>query len=489
MASSTQNSTLLNMDVSELRGLLDGGEITSVQLNQAHLERVEQTENLGAFLCVDSSDVLAQAKLCDERLATGEKLGELDGIPVGLKDIILARDTPTTCGSNILESFVAPYDATCVSKLREGGAVLLGKLNMDEFAMGSSNEHSAFGGVKNPWSSDHVPGGSSGGSAAAVAAGSVGLALGTDTGGSIRQPAAFCGIVGLKPTYGRVSRYGVIAFASSLDQVGPMARSVDDCAALYSVISGHDAKDSTSAKIEVQPTEAVSLKGLRLGVPREYFVDGVDSDVKESVEASMKIFTDGGAELVDISLPHTDYAIATYYILCTAEASSNLSRYDGVRFGLRKGQEGGLDEMYEQTREAGFGDEVKRRIMLGTYVLSAGYYDAYYSKAQKVRRLISEDFSKAFKKVDAIITPTTPTAAFKAGMHTEDPVSMYLADIFTVGCNLAGLPGLSLPCGFSDDGLPIGMQLIGAPWQEQRLLGIGRAYQQATDWHLKRPSL
>jgi len=464
--------------------------ISSRELTESCLNRIEATQELGAFLHVDPVGALAQADAADERRGRGETLGPLDGVPLGLKDIFLTQDLPTTCASKMLEGFSAPYDGTAVARLKAAGMVLLGKLNMDEFAMGSSNEHSAYGPALNPWDRERVPGGSSGGSAVAVAAGSVMGALGTDTGGSIRQPAALTGIVGLKPTYGRVSRYGVIAFASSLDQVGPMTRDVQDCALMLQAIAGYDPKDSTSVDREV-PDYSVSLEagvaGMRLGVPKEYFIDGMDSEVRAAVDAAIASYRSLGAEVVEVSLPHTDHGIATYYLIATAEASSNLARFDGVRYGLRREAEGdGLLEMYSNTRGEGFGFEVKRRIMLGTYALSAGYYDAYYIKAQKVRTLVRQDFESALSGVDAIVTPTSPTVAFRVGENAGDPLAMYLTDVFTVGANLAGLPALSLPCGFNSEGLPIGLQILGRPFDEATLLRIARAYEREHPWCSRR---
>ena len=482
--------TLAELTIHDLSRRLLAGECTSVEATQACLERIEQTRALGAYLHVDVEGALAQAAASDARRAEDAAGGPLEGVPVALKDIFLTEGLPTTCGSKILEGFIAPYDGAATRRLRESGAVLLGKLNMDEFAMGSSNEHSAYGVARNPWDAERVPGGSSGGSATAVASGTAFGALGTDTGGSIRQPAAMCGVVGMKPTYGRVSRYGVIAFASSLDQVGPLAKDVTDCALLFDAIAGHDPNDSTSADVPVRdPLEDLErgVEGLTLGVPKEYFVEGVDPEVRAAVEAALETYRGLGAELIEISLPHTEYAIATYYLICTAEASSNLARYDGVRYGLRAGSDAGLREMYFASRGAGFGSEVKRRIMLGTYVLSAGYYDAYYKKAQQVRTLIGQDFARAFDRVDAIIGPTTPSTAFELGANLADPIQMYLADIFTVSCNLAGLPGLSLPCGFTDGGLPIGLQVVGPQWGETDVLRVARAYEREHDWHARRP--
>jgi len=424
-------------------------------------------------------------ELHDKRISTGTA-DILTGIPLALKDIFLTKGIRTTCGSKILADFIAPYDATAWTKLQERGAILLGKLNQDEFAMGSSCEGSAFGATRNPWNIDCIPGGSSGGSAAAIAAQQAIATLGTDTGGSIRQPASHCGCVGLKPTYGRVSRYGVIAYASSLDQVGPMTRDVRDAAIMLGAIAGYDPLDSTSVDRSV-PDYTSSLladvKGMKIGLPKEYYIDGLHPDVKNALEAAIETYRGLGAEFVDISLPHTDYAVACYYLIATAEASSNLARYDGVRFGHRADNCAGLKEMYLQSRSEGFGTEVKRRIMLGTYALSSGYYDAYYIKAQKVRTLIMQDFLKAFEKVDVILTPVAPTPAFKIGEKASDPLQMYLSDIFTIPVNLAGTCGLSVPAGMSNSGLPIGLQLIGRPFGEEAIIRAGYAFEQATAWH------
>jgi aspartyl-tRNA(Asn)/glutamyl-tRNA(Gln) amidotransferase subunit A len=448
--------------------------------------------SLHALLEVTAERALADAAAADERLARRETTPLL-GVPVVLKDIFATRDIATTCGSRILEGFKPAYDATVVERLGRAGSVLVGKANMDEFAMGSSNENSAYGIARNPWDRERVPGGSSGGSAAAVAAGECLAALGTDTGGSIRLPASYCGVTGLKPTYGRVSRYGVIAYASSLDQVGPLAWTVPDIAAVLGVIAGHHPRDSTSVT-EAVPDYVAALSGdvrdVRVGVPREYFADGIAPDVERATRAAIQSLAERGAQIVEISLPHTEYAIATYYLVATAEASSNLARYDGVRFGLRRAANGdSLIDMYRQTRDAGFGPEVKRRILLGTYALSAGYYDAYYLKALKVRTLIREDFRKAFASCDVIAAPTAPSTAFRIGEKVSNPLEMYLSDIFTTSVNLAGLPGLSVPCGFDSSGLPIGLQLI-APWfSEQVALRVGDAYQRTSEWHRRRPTL
>ncbi len=478
---------LTDLSMVELAAELAAGKVSSVEATRACLARIAQVDGkVKAFLRLDEKGALAAAEASDERRRAGNPASVLDGVPLGFKDIFLTEGVETTCASRILQGFIPPYDATVVRLLKEAGLPLLGKLNMDEFAMGSSNEGSAYGPTHNPWALDRTPGGSSGGSAAAVAAREVFGALGTDTGGSIRQPAALTNLVGLKPTYGRVSRYGVIAFASSLDQVGPLARTVADVAALLQLLARHDPLDSTSAPVEApdyrEDLEG-GVRGLRLGVPREYFIDGMDPEVEAAVREALKDYERMGATLVDVSLPHTKYALATYYLIAPAEASSNLARYDGVRYGLRAKDARGLREMYGQTRERGFGPEVKRRIMLGTYALSAGYYDAYYLRAQKVRTLIRQDFSRAFEHVDAILSPTSPAPAFKLGEKVEDPLSMYLMDVFTLPCNLAGLPGLSLPCGFTKANLPIGLQILGKPFDEARMLRIARAFEREHDFH------
>lgn len=473
-----------------LRVALDQKHISALEATQACLAREAQTRHLNAFVHLDAAGALAQAQTADARLAKGAALGFWDGIPMGLKDIFLTDGLPTTCGSAMLQDFVAPYDATAVSMLRAQGMVLLGKLNMDEFAMGSSNEHSVFGPVKNPYDITRVPGGSSGGSAAAVACGSSFASLGTDTGGSIRQPAAFTNTVGLKPTYGRVSRYGVIAYASSLDQVGPMTKDVTDCAHLLQAIAGADGRDataSTSCVPDYTQNLEMGVRGLRIGVPKEY-MQGLNADVERAMAAALAAYEAMGAVIVDVSLPHTAHGIATYYVLAPAEASSNLARYDGVRYTRREHQSGGLAEMYSQTRSRFLGSEVKRRIMLGTFVLSSGHYDAYFRRAQKVRTLVRRDFAIAFENIDVLLTPTTPAAAFKLGENDTEPTKMYLQDCYTVLVNLAGLPAVSLPCGQTPGGLPIGMQLIANHWQEAKILQTARAYERETSWHRQRPS-
>ena len=464
--------------VSQLLEAYESGETNSEQVVSDLFTRIEN-DALNIFISTPERDaLLEQARAQDARRAAGDALGALAGVPIAIKDNLCQVGTKTTAGSKILEPFVAPYNATVVEKLEAAGAILVGKTNLDEFAMGSSNEHSAFGPVRNPHARDRVPGGSSGGSAAAVAANLCAASLGSDTGGSIRQPASHCGVVGLKPTYGRVSRFGLIAFASSLDQIGPMARSVEDTARILQVISGHDPMDMTSATVEVPDFLSGlhgGVEGLKIGVPREYFeTEGADERVLANVRASIASLESKGATLVDISLPHTEYAIATYYLIATAEASSNLARFDGVRYGHRAKEIDSLEELYERSRAQGFGEEVKRRIMLGTFVLSAGFYDAYYLKAQKVRTLIRKDFTDAFEQVDVIACPTVPAPPFALGECDDDPLRMYLADIYTISCNLAGLPGISVPSG-EVDGLPVGLQLLGAPFDEATLLRAAAA--------------
>ena len=467
-------------------------EVSSVELTRAVFERIDAVdESVRAYITLSREQALAQAQDADKRLRTGDGQHPLLGIPIAIKDNILTRGLKTTCASKILTEFVPPYDATVIGKLSTAGAVLTGKTNLDEFAMGSSAENSAFFPTRNPWDLSRVPGGSSGGSAAAVAADLCIVALGTDTGGSIRQPAACCGVIGLKPTYGRVSRYGIVAFASSMDQVGPITKDVRDCALLLEAIAGHDPRDSTSVNQPVPRfSEALSggIKGLRIGVPREYFAPGMQTEVEEAVRRAITDLEKQGALIGEISLPHTSYAVAVYYIIATAEASSNLARYDGMRYGHRAAAND-LIETYMMSREEGFGTEVKRRIMLGTYALSAGYYEAYYLKAQKARALIKRDFDEAFKTCDVIVTPTMPTTAFKIGEKTQDPLQMYLSDIHTISVNLAGLPALSLPCGFDPTGLPIGLQIIGKPFDEATILRAAYNYEQATEWHLRKPML
>ncbi len=475
--------------IAEIRAGLDAGEFSSVEITRDYLDRIGQANPaLNCFITVTADIALAQAEAADARIAAGEA-GPLTGVPLAHKDLFCTDGVRTSCGSRMLDNFIAPYDATVVERLRAAGAVMLGKTNMDEFAMGSSNENSHYGAVKNPWDHGRVPGGSSGGSAAAVAAGLAPAATGTDTGGSIRQPAALCGVTGIKPTYGRVSRYGMIAYASSLDQGGPFARRAQDCALLLAAMAGFDPRDSTSADQPV-PDYAADLergvKGLRIGLPREYFAAGLDARVAAVIDAAVDEWQRLGAEIREVSLPNTGLSIPTYYVIAMAECSSNLSRFDGVRFGHRCADPVDLEDLYKRSRGEGFGDEVKRRIMIGTYALSAGYYDAYYLKAQQLRRLIKNDFQQALADVDLILGPTTPEIAFELGAKTEDPVSMYLQDIYTISLNLAGLPGMSLPAGFVD-GLPVGLQLIGNYFDESGILAAAHAFQQATDWHLREP--
>jgi aspartyl-tRNA(Asn)/glutamyl-tRNA(Gln) amidotransferase subunit A len=483
-------SELVRLTAVEARALLDRREISALELLEAHLAQIERLEpTLHAFITVAPELARRQARAADDRLARGE--GDLlTGIPVALKDVLCTVDAPTTAGSRILQGFRSPYDATVVARLRAQDAVFVGKANTDEFAMGSSTENSAYGPTRNPWDPDRVPGGSSGGSAAAVAAGEAMVALGSDTGGSIRQPAGFCGIVGLKPTYGRVSRYGLVAFASSLDQIGPFGRTVADVAMLLQVIAGHDPADSTSVPLPVPDYRAAltgDIRGLRIGIPAEYRVPGMDQAVERVIEDALALLQELGAELVPVSLPHTEYALATYYIIAPSEASANLARYDGVKYGLSLPGET-LLERYLRTRGEGFGPEVKRRIMLGTYALSAGYYDAYYVKAQKVRTLIKRDFDEAFARVDVIAAPTSPTVAFRLGERTADPLQMYLSDVFTIPANMAGLPAIAVPCGFAH-ALPVSLQFMGRPFDEPTLLRVAHAYEQATDWHTRWPPL
>jgi aspartyl-tRNA(Asn)/glutamyl-tRNA(Gln) amidotransferase subunit A len=484
---------LYEMTIHELHGLLKRKEVSAVEITRSVLQRIEATEEkVKAYLRLTPEVALAQAKAVDEEIGRGNSLPPLAGIPLALKDLLCTEGIATTCSSKILQHYLPPYDATVIRRLKKEKAVFLGKTNMDEFAMGSSTENSAFFTTKNPWGLDRVPGGSSGGSAAAVAAGEAIAALGSDTGGSIRQPASFCGVTGMKPTYGRVSRFGLVAFASSLDQIGPFTRDAEDCALLLHAICGHDPRDSTSVDLAVPDfTKSLSpeLRGFRLGVPAEYFIEGMDPEVEASIRKAIEALKDLGAACEEVSLPHTEYAVAVYYLVATAEASSNLARYDGVKYGYRSPKPGDLLDMYSSTRAEGFGAEVKRRIMLGTYALSAGYYDAYYLKAQKVRTLIRQDFEQAFGKFDTLLTPTAPTPAFRIGEKVDDPLQMYLSDIFTIPCNLAGLPGISIPCGLSKEGLPIGLQILGKPFDEEKVLRVAHAFQQATDWHQRRPPL
>ena len=477
----------------ELLAYLQQGEFSCVEVTQAFLDSIRKHDpQIGAFLHVDETGALAQAHAIDARRQRGELIGKLGGLPVAVKDVLCTRGAATTCGSRMLRNYVPPYDATVIERLRAADAVLIGKTNMDEFAMGSSTENSAFHVTRNPWNTQHTPGGSSGGSAAAVAAGMCPLAIGSDTGGSIRQPASFCGVVGIKPTYGRVSRYGLVAFASSLDQVGPIANDVSGAALLLEILAGHDARDSTSIDAPVPDysrTVNQPLAGLRVGVAREHVGEGLEADVARAVENAVDVYRSLGADIHQISLPNTRYAVAVYYVIAPSEASSNLARYDGMHYGHRAAGAAGLVDMYAATRGEGFGSDVKRRVMMGTYALSSGYYDQYYVKASKVRRLIREDFDTAFREVDVIASPVSPTPAFRLGEMTDDPLRMYLSDIFTISANLAGIPGISIPAGMSRDGLPIGLQLLAPPLEEERLLRAARMFERGTEWHKERAVL
>jgi aspartyl-tRNA(Asn)/glutamyl-tRNA(Gln) amidotransferase subunit A len=477
----------------DLLALMTKGGATSEAITQACLQAIREREpKVKAFLHVNESEALAQARAVDERRKRGGKLGKLAGIPVAVKDVLCTKGQPTTCASKILQNFVPPYDAHVITLLKQADAVLIGKTNMDEFAMGSSTENSAFQVTRNPWDLERIPGGSSGGSAAAVAACEAPLAIGTDTGGSIRQPAGLCGIAGMKPTYGRVSRYGLVAFASSLDQIGPFGHDVRDVALLLEVIAGHDKRDSTSVDKPVPAYTATvdqPLKPATIGVAKEYWAEGLDVEVEKSVKEALDVYRKLGATVKEVSLPRSPFAIAAYYIVATAEASSNLARYDGVHYGHRAADFDSMIHMYSRSRGEGFGKEVKRRIMLGTYALSSGYYEAYYKKALQVRRLIKDDFDKAFAECDVIAGPTSPTPAFKIGEKTDEPLSMYLADIYTIQCNLAGLAGISIPCGLTKSGLPIGLQIQAPPFEEEKLLRIARMYEQATEWHARRAKM
>ena len=481
---------LWKMGLKELSDLVKSKQIKPSEVVDSFSDRTSQIEpKINSYVTNLIDKALEEAKKRDEELVNLDQIPDLFGLPIAIKDNISTKGIKTTCSSKILENYVPPFDATVIEKLKKQGYILTGKTNLDEFAMGSSTENSAFFPTKNPWDYERVPGGSSGGSAAAVGAGIIPAALGSDTGGSIRQPAAFCGVVGLKPTYGRVSRYGLVAFASSLDQIGPIARNVEDCALLLNVISGKDPKDSTSADKEVPDYLSYigkDIKGIKIGLPKEFFIEGLDSKIKETVLNAAKQLEKEGAEILEVSMPTTRYAIEAYYIIAPSEASSNLARYDGVRYGYRAKDYKDLEEMYSKTRDEGFGAEVKRRIMLGTYSLSSGYYDAYYLKAQKVRTLIYQDFMNAFEKVDLLLTPTTPDVAFKIGEKISDPLQMYLSDIFTVSVNMAGVPGISLPCGFKD-GLPVGMQLIGKPFDEGTILQVAHYYERLNDFHKRFP--
>jgi aspartyl-tRNA(Asn)/glutamyl-tRNA(Gln) amidotransferase subunit A len=475
---------LTSLTIDAARSSIQERKTTALALAEAHYARIQKEDGqIGAFLTLSKERALEQAARIDRMAAEGKEIPSLGGVPVGVKDVMSTRGVRTTAGSKILEKYIPPYDCTAVRRLETAGAVVLGKMNCDEFAMGSSNENSAYGPVRNPRDLSRVPGGSSGGSAAAVAADMAVFTLGSDTGGSIRQPASFCGVVGLMPTYGRVSRYGLIAFASSLDHIGPLTKSVKDAARVLQTIAGRDPMDSTSADVPVPDYVAElekPIRGLKLGVAKEYFGEGLDDEVRQAVEAAIEKFKELGCEIVPVSLPHTPYAIPTYYLIATAEASSNLARYDGVRYSHRARGVKTLSEMYRRSRDEGFGAEVKRRIMLGTYALSAGYYDAYYLKAQKVRMLLTRDFDAAFAKVDAIVTPTSPTAAFRLGEKSNDPLAMYLADIYTVTADLAGIPGISIPCGETREKLPIGLQILGKHFDEATILRVAHAYEQAS---------
>ena len=492
---------LHTLSIRQLRAQLDSKQISAVELAQHFLSRAEAHADLNAFIRRDAEATLTQARAADAAIAAGQA-NALTGIPIAHKDVFVTRDFATTAGSKILAQYMSPFDATVVARLKDAGAVTLGKLNMDEFAMGSSNENSYYGAVKNPWNTEIVPGGSSGGSACAVAAGLVVAATGTDTGGSIRQPASFCGITGIKPTYGRVSRYGMIAYASSLDQAGPMARTAHDCATLLNAMHGFDERDSTSLQREredftrlldqafsSEASESQPLKGLRIGVPGEFYGAGLDAEVKAATLAAIAQLEQLGATVVDVHLPHTELSIPTYYVIAPAEASSNLSRFDGVRYGHRAAQYSDLEDMYRKSRSEGFGWEVKRRILVGTYVLSHGYYDAYYLQAQRLRRMIAQDYQNALAQCDVIMGPVAPTPAWRLGEKSDDPVQKYLADIYTLSLNLAGLPGMSVPCGFSSDERPIGLQIIGNYFDEARLLQVAHAFQSVTDWHQRKPEV
>ena len=482
---------LYQLRAHQLHQLIQDREISIQELIRSIFQRIEEVEDkIKAFLCLDEEGAMEEAGRLDRKLSQEKELGPLGGIPIAVKDIVCLKGRQTTCGSRILKDFYPPYSATVLQRLRKADAIIVGKTNMDEFAMGSSTENSAFQVTRNPWNLGSVPGGSSGGSAAAVASGEAVMALGSDTGGSIRQPASFCGVVGLKPTYGRVSRYGLIAFASSLDQIGPITKDIRDCAMLLEILSGRDRLDSTSLDYPVPSYLKYlvpDLKNMRIGLPREYFVSGMSHEVREAIVQATEVLGKLGAKMEEVSLPHTEYAIATYYLIATAEASSNLARYDGVGYGLRTRGKSNLVEMYKKSREEGFGEEVKRRIMLGTYVLSKGYHEDYYGRAGKVRTLVRQDFEEVFQICDAVITPVSPTVAFKIGEKVDDPLKMYLSDIFTISANLAGIPGISIPCGYSREGLPIGLQILAKAFDETTLLRVAYAYEQNTDWHKREP--
>lgn len=480
--------------IAELAAALEAGDTTSVMITQAVINRTAAVEDkVKAFLSSDAEDALAQARVADERRTAGQSLGPLDGIPIGIKDTLAVAGQPLRCASKMLENYVSPFDATCIAKLREAGAIIYGRLNMDEFAMGSSTENSAYQTTANPWDLETIPGGSSGGSAAALAAGQAIATIGTDTGGSIRQPAALCGVVGMKPTYGLVSRYGLVAFASSLDQVGPFSRTVEDAALLLQAMLGKDPLDSTSIAPQGETDYATALREKKgpwkLGVPKEFFGEGIDPEVKAQIEKAIDWYKAQGSEIIEISLPHSDLSVPVYYIVATAEASSNLARFDGVRYGHRSPEANDALSLFTKTRGEGFGDEVKRRIILGTYVLSSGYYDAYYLRAQKVRTLIRRDFEDAFEKVDAILTPTSPTPAFRRGERSDDPLAMYLSDVYTISVNLAGLPAISVPAGFTESGLPIGLQVIGPAFGEADMFAVAQAFEQDHEYYKATPTL
>lgn len=483
---------LNQLTIHELQEKIKSGETSSVKITESVFQRIDAVEDrVHSYIRLLKDEALAAAVIADENIKKGE-IKPLTGIPIALKDIVCTKGIPTTCGSHILHNFVPPYDATVVAKLRDAGAVFVGKANMDEFAMGSSTESSYFGPTRNPWDLTRIPGGSSGGSATAVAADECITSIGSDTGGSIRQPAALCGVVGLKPTYGRVSRFGLIAFASSLDQIGPFTKDVEDCAIMMNVLAGFDPKESTSVQAEVPDYRQFAgqdIKGWKVGIPKEYFIEGIDPEVSAAIQKAIGVIEKCGGKMVEISLPHTQYCLAVYYIIAPAEASSNLARYDGVKYGLRVSGGRDLLDMYKKTRMQGFGAEVKRRIMIGTYALSAGYYDAYYGKASQVRALIKRDFEEAWKKCDVILTPTTPTPAFKIGEKTDDPLQMYLSDIFTISTNLAGIPGISVPCGFTAGGLPIGVQFLAGHFEEGKLIQIASAYEKNAQIEKRRPKL
>jgi len=485
--------TLNQLTAHEVVNLIQKKKITAYEVMQDIFNQIDKVDNLiKAFLVINRKEALRQAKEIDVKVKNGDEIPPLAGVAVAIKDIIATQGTETTCGSKILKGFIPPYNATVINRLKEAGAIIIGKTNMDEFAMGSSTENSAFGPTHNPWDLERVPGGSSGGSSAAVAADETFVALGTDTGGSIRQPASLCGMVGLKPTYGRVSRYGLIAYASSLDQIGPITKDVVDCALVMNAISGHDNMDSTSVNLEVPDylkSCHAGIKDLKIGVPKEYFIEGIDPEVKSALDRALKVFEKLGARVEEVSLPHTKYSLPTYYLIATAEASSNLARYDGVQYGYRAEEYKDLSSMYQKTRSEGFGSEVKRRIMLGTYALSSGYYDAYYLKAQKVRTLIKEDFDKVFSKYDILVTPVSPTPAFRLNEKVSDPLTMYLSDIYTIPINLAGIPAISINCGYSKSNLPIGLQIIGKHFSEEIILRASFNFEQNNDVGKRKPSI